>query len=421
MTTILAIGDIHMHPGDRREIKLAALDQALNVAAALGPGAILYLGDIFHAKSSIEDRNAIAERIQRSAMIAPTGILPGNHDAEGDLEIFGKLAGACPISVFSHPGCYRIRLATGQSATLFALPYPHRHGLVMAGCPHPELIDAAADHLDAIFMKAAIDLEDARAKGDITLMIGHANISGAIASNGQPQVGMEISVMPRHLDRLGHVPKLFGHIHKPQELHGATYAGSISRGDFGEIEDKRFLVVTFERSADITEGDYASEWLYDIDSVGLKVPPMGHVEGRLTREGFTWQLIAGPGGEPQEAPASFDGWHLRVRYSFQASERAVLDHSLAKAPFTAAAILQMDPIATPDRQLRAPEVAAAKTLSDKLTAWCALAGTVASDCVLQKLAKLETIADPQVHVEAARDHATDIAAGDVEQKATVAA
>ena len=46
-------------------------------------------------------------------------------------------------------------------------------------------------------------------------------------------------------------------------------------------------------------------------------------------------------------------------------------------------------MAVPDRALRAPEVAAARTLPEKVEAWARHVGVATSDAVLMKLARLE--------------------------------
>jgi len=397
MTRLVAIGDIHLHPGAKNAQKLQLLDMIITEASTVdGLGAWLLLGDLFHARSSVEDRNALAARLQRMADRAPVLIVRGNHDGLGELQIFAELRAEWPIYVLERPECLGFRTATMDDVTVFGLPYPERAGLVLAGVANPDLVDEAAHALDAIFMQAAIELEDARAKGDMTLMVGHANITGAIASNAQPQVGREISVMPQHLDRLGPIAKVFGHIHKPQELHGAVYAGSISRGSFGEIEAKRYLVVDLHDDSTFTIADRP-----------IDCPPMAHIEGELTRDGFTWQMTAGPGGELQDPPTSWKGWEVRCRYRFAQSEAAVVEKARVLAEFAEAALLVLDPIAVPDRALRAPEVAAAKTLPDKVAAWCAISGAVASEGVLFKLGKLEQMA-PEVVLDATKDHVSDI-------------
>ena len=78
-------------------------------------------------------------------------------------------------------------------------------------------------------------------------MIGHANIVGAVASTGQPQIGQEISVSQAHLARLGDCVKVFNHIHKHQRIGDAWYVGSLCRMDWGEVEVKGFLRIIVQR------------------------------------------------------------------------------------------------------------------------------------------------------------------------------
>ena len=446
-TSLVHIGDFHAAAGPRNEDRYRALDQLIAQALQLPAlGAWLWPGDLSHQRQAIADENALIERLRRMSAVAPVVLVYGNHDLPGDLDKFAAVGSGNPIYVVDRPQVLRIRLATMEFASIACLPYPHKHGLVMAGCANPDIVDVAADHLDAIFMQFAGELEQAGKRGDYLLFLGHANIGGAITSSGQPNIGREIELSPRHLDRLtlaGATYLGLNHIHNGQTIHGAHYPGSICRLDWGEIEEKRWLQV------ELQEEDTA------VISHALDVPPMYYVEGRLTREGFTWECTAGPGGEKQDPPTndcaachgsgdgeyqigegtlpckpcngsgvvvSWKGCHVRCRYRFNADEQSVLNKALVLAEFAEASLFEVDPIAEKAHALRAPGVAAAKTLPDKVAAWCELAGAVASQGVLDKLAKLETIADPTVHVDAARDWANDIASGELdEQKATVAA
>lgn len=425
-TSLVHIGDFHAGPGPRNAARYRALDQLIDQALQLPSlGAWLWPGDLSHQRQTIDDENALIARLRRMSAAAPVVLVYGNHDQPGDLDKFASVSNGNPIYVIDRPHVLRIRLANMAFASIACLPYPHKHGLVLAGVANPDLVDEAANALDAIFMQFEIELADARAKGDLTLFIGHANVGGALTSSGQPNIGREIELSPRHLDRLGPVYKGLNHIHKAQEIHGAHYPGSICRLNFGEIEEKRWLEVrtSVDRNAVVISDEREiDQFEFEVIPHAIDVAPMYHVEGDLTREGFTYQVTAGPGGEPQEKPASWKGCEVRARYRVKQSEAAVVEKAHVLAEF-AEALLTLDPIVVPDRALRAPEVAAAKTLPLKVAAWCELSGAVASEGVLDKLAKLEHITDPAVHAEAARDYATDIAAGheDGEQKATVAA
>jgi hypothetical protein len=292
---------------------------------------------------------------------------------------------------------------------VFGLPYPTKAGLVSAGIATGDVQGVATDLLEPIFMMAGDVLREARAEGDHALMIGHATIAGSVSSIGQPMgVHGEIVVTPRHLGQLGDVPKIFGHIHKPQAIYDAVYAGSICRMDFGETEEKRFLVVEF---------DAAGAW--SLHSHPIACPPRYHVEGLLSREGFTWQVTKGPGGDVQPpprscplclgtgdgrkdpvegtlpcwqchgsgGPVSWAGCEVRVRYRFAASEKSVLADAQVLAEFAEAARLEVEPIAVPDRALRAPRVAEARTLAEKLAAFQQVEQLAPS--VLEKLSALE--------------------------------
>lgn len=375
---IVGVGDIHEHPGPRNEDRLAALDQIIREGLQVPElGAWAVAGDLFHAKSTPAGRNALDERLQRMAAVAPVLVLYGNHDEPTDLDGFARLKTGHPIYVYDRPHVAVIRLATSDMAAVFALPYPHKTGLVAAGLAPGAVVDTAADLLDPIFMVAAEQLEAARHAGMRTFMLAHANIVGSIASTGQPQWGREIEVSARHLDRLGPILKLFGHIHKPQDISGATYIGSVCRLDYGEVEEKRYIVAALEADSSFT-----------IESRPIAVAPMFLVEARVDPTGFHLPADCDAEIARRSCNRDWSGCDVRVRYSYKTSERAALPSEDAiREHFASALRLKIESVAEPDRELRAPEVAAAKTLPDKLAAYRKEVTLPAS--VADKLALLE--------------------------------
>ena len=383
-STFVHIGDVHAAPGPRSADRWRAVDQILTEGLQLPRlGAWLLPGDLFDALSTTEDRNAWDDRLRRMADVAPVVMVYGNHDRKGDLDGFANLKATHPIYVIDRPHVLALRLATQEMAAIFCLPYPHKQGLVAAGIVPGDVVETAGDLLEPIFMLAAQQLADARAAGYLTLMIGHVNVAGAIASTGQPNVGHEIELNPRHLDRLGAIPKLLNHIHKPQAIAGAHYAGSVCRLDYGEIEEKRYLVATYDEDViDLEPGD---RWT--ITSHPIDVVPMFHIDGVLDRAGFhfehdEWMCQTCFGtGDDASAPEgvcgtctghgrrSWVGCDVRVRYTYQASEKAVISEDVVRDLFVGALRLKVEGVAIPDRELRAPAVALAKTLSAKLAAY----------------------------------------------------
>ncbi len=242
--TFVHIGDCHFGPNARNADRWRALRQIVeenidrvdreDVAAWLLPG------DLNHGRMTIEDRNEWAFALRTMADHAPVVICYGNHDLPGDLDVFARLAAQWPIHVVDTPEVLRILIPHEQGrlqrASIFVLPYPTEAGLVSAGVAPGEMVPTARQALDAIFLSAAAQLDEARARGDLVLMIGHVNVAGSITSVGQPNIGQEIELDGALLARLGGCYKGLNHIHKAQEIGGAHYPGSICRLDWGEIE-----------------------------------------------------------------------------------------------------------------------------------------------------------------------------------------
>lgn len=389
---IVCIGDTHLGPGPRNVDKRAAIDQILREQIETRVFAWIWLGDVNHARMTIDDRNWLAERLQQMAERAPVVIVRGNHDQDRELDIFARLKAPFPIHVINEPtvlalgsqympGVFSREAVSGVRTPLAVavLPYPFRGGLVSAGASTEQVLDDGRHALAVICAEMGQQLTDARVRGLPTLMVGHLNVGGSIASTGQPQIGREIELDPASLAAFGDCPKVLGHIHKAQAVGGAVYAGSVSPGDWGEVEIKRYLVV-----------DYALDGQPPVlTSIPLASRPLFHVEGTLTREGFEGQVLNGPGGLPQPAPTTWAGCDVRVRYRFAASERDILDPEVVRAGFREAHTLQLDPVAVPDRALRAPAVARATTLAAKLEAWAEANGEGVDATVLDRLALLD--------------------------------
>jgi len=222
---------------------------------------------------------------------------------------------------------------------------------------------------------------------------------------------------PLTLARYGDCPKVFGHIHKHQVVSDAVYVGSTCRMDWGETERKGWLLVQFAGPANDTR---AHSWQFK----ELPVPPMYHVQGTLARDVFEWQVRKGPDGPVDDMPTArvkcsacgghaptvtpagmlfgvelvdvtdnatllcttcngqgelvdWAGCDVRVRAKYPQSERIV--HADAKERiarmFPNARYRDIELIAVPSRELRAPEVAAAATVDEKLKAMARLDGT----------------------------------------------
>ncbi len=394
------IGDTHVGPGERIADKLAALDQIIvwceGAAAAGRLAAILWPGDLYHQKSTIEDRNVLVPRLQELANLAPVVLVYGNHDAPGDLDILAELAARYPIYVSSRPDVLRVPTATGTVARVACLPYPHRGGLVGAGIAHDDLGQTARQLLEPQFALFADELRQAEKDGEIPLFIGHVNVGGSLSSTGQPQIGREIELDPGLLGRLdAAVYKGLNHIHRHQLLPSAdddtVYAGSICRQDFGENEAKGFVAVTV--------GDDSATFGASWEFIPLDVPAQYLVEGQLTRDGFVLtdappcQVCDGfecvTCAERGRFRSDWSGADVKVRYTYKRSERGILDQAHILAEFAGCRSLKLDPIAEVEREVRAPEVVEAVTVDGKAEAYCGRKNITWTPAIAAKLTALQ--------------------------------
>jgi hypothetical protein len=417
MHRFLHLGDLHLGPNDRNTDRIAALDQAIREGLAQPLAAWLFPGDLNDGPMTIFDKNVLTGRFQIMANHAPVVVCYGNHDLPGDLDFLARLDALCPIYVIDRPQVLEVRTATGVTAAIFVLPYPHRAGFVAAGVASDNLVDAARAQLDLIFMDAAAKLDDARKAGMITLMIGHVNVAGSIVSSGQPNIGKEIELDAALLDRLGRIYIGLNHIHKRQQY----YAGSMCRLDWGEIDPKSYTEITYcadggrgwgGYAGDGPEDGYPDGWAYDTRWCPLDVAPMYHVDGELTREGFTFTFHGDvvDGVVNQTCPESWAGCEVRVRYRYVAADKALLNFDLVKAPFAGAKRIDTDPIAEHTRAIRAPEVAAAATLDDKVMAIAKGAGVAWTAGLTDKLSLLQQ-PDGAAFLNTVEDRLTIIDAG----------
>lgn len=386
--SIVVIGDLHLKAGHpRHSARLASFDQIIEDGCARAAlAAWVVLGDCFDARSGVDDRNLLADRLQRMADRAPVLLVRGNHDVPGDLLVFGKIGARFPIVVREQPSTVSVRTPTGHQLTAFLLPYPVEAQLVRAGIAPGDIPMAAKAALDGIFLQGASDLALARTRGELTLFAGHVNVGGSQSSNGQPNIGHEIELDGGLLARLGDCPKLLGHIHLPQDIAGAIYVGSVAATNWGELEAKRFVTVEWQQTPGVP-----LERAWSVESHPLKTEPLYHVEGVLRRDGFTWEVAAEPGGARLDPPVSWRGCEVRVRVLFNPAEAQLLEMAKAQvfANFAEAARFELEMVAMPVRELRAPAVAVAQTLLEKLSAYAEASGSTVSAHALGLGAELE--------------------------------
>ena len=226
-------GDFHLD-GDRY---FADTAQCLEwfVADAIQASVDLFVinGDLTTYKATIKERNFWVDRLVEMANHAPVILVAGNHGAEleGDLYVFGRAKGKHPIYLCTEPEFIEL----GEAAVA-VFPYPRK--AVTAGNEH-SLGETFARQLDEFNRRFE------QRPGCYKLFFGHFGVAGARVSSGQPLVGRCAEYPLYPLRRLQAQYVGLSHVHLRQQLAPRIwYAGSLSRCDYSEVEDKGYNLVT---------------------------------------------------------------------------------------------------------------------------------------------------------------------------------
>jgi DNA repair exonuclease SbcCD nuclease subunit len=176
---------------------------------------------------------------------APVILVAGNHGAEleGDLYVFARVRGKHPIYLCTDPDVIEL-----DKTAVAVFPYPRK--AAMAG-DDENLREAFARQLDEFNRRFE------QRPGCYKLFFGHFGVAGARVSSGQPLVGRcaEYPLDPLRSLKAQYVG--LSHVHLRQQLAPRIwYAGSLSRFDYSEVENKGYNLVTLnapEPRADLSD------------------------------------------------------------------------------------------------------------------------------------------------------------------------
>ncbi|HEV3277014.1 MAG TPA: metallophosphoesterase [Terriglobia bacterium] len=221
------------------------------VADAIGSNVNLFVinGDLTTYKATIKERNLWIDMLIRMANHAPVVLIAGNHGAEltGDLYVYSKAKGKFPVYLCTEPEFIEF-----DRAAIAVFPYPRKAEFV--GTPEESGLQTAfLEQLEEFIQRFA------RRSDCFRLFFGHFGVTGARVSSGQPLVGRCAEYPLDPLRRLQAQYVGLSHIHLRQQLAPRVwYAGSLSRCDYSEEEDKGYHLVTVKEprmQADLSDLD----------------------------------------------------------------------------------------------------------------------------------------------------------------------
>jgi len=221
-----------------------------------------------------------------------------------------------------------------------------------------------------------------------TFLVTHGMLTGAVFSSGQTAVGedLEFGLSDLQAARASYVA--LGHVHKFQEFAGNVfYPGSPGRLNFGEQEEKGFIMAEFSGRA----------------FTGFRFLPtparrfcFGVVE--WGDDGSAEKVLA----EARRVSVDCSGADVRFRYSIPEEERLSVDRSALESLFLGAganrAKIEMNVI--PKQRTRAEGISKLETLPEKVRSWGTVVGEEIPDDVLLLAGRIEGLSADELLAEA---------------------
>ena len=358
---VLATGDGHFDLHSRFDECVRIHAWMVDLARDAKVDLFLDGGDIYERASVAEEREAVAEWLTRMAEVAPCLISRGNHDRPRDVFLMRRLHTRHPITVEEGAAVHHV-----AGAAIAAVAWPERAALLAQAGSIEGTENLIRDALQQVFRGLGAEL--AQHDGPrIGLM--HGMIDGSIASTNQPLLGLPINIGLADLALIGADLGVVSHIHRAQRFQPPAggpwlYAGSSHRTDHSQTERKSVIFAEFD-----------GRRLVKLEEIETPATPMTNLVGR-------WNPAAG-GGIDVPAFGDLTGHEVRLRFEVAADQReaaAAFAREL-KDRWLASGVkdVRLEPEVIVEARARAPEVAAASSLPDKLDAHWGAVGFAPGD------------------------------------------
>lgn len=201
------------------------------------------------------------------------------------------------------------------------------------------------------------------------ILVTHGMVTGAQFSTGQVAVGEDLEFGTNDLLQAKCDYYALGHVHKFQRFPGnICYSGSPGRLNFGETEEKGFLMVEFDGQT--------------IQEIKFHPTPAR----RFALHSVEWgedgksAILA----EADKCAASCQGADVRFRYTIPEEEKHQVDRDQLSSRFLEAGARRVKIEATiiPKQRTRAAGISRVTTLPEKVRLWGSTTGTTIPDRVL---------------------------------------
>ena len=360
-------GDWHIDEPKGFDDLARVLDAFIAECGKANVDAILIGGDIYHPRgvkrSTAREQLFVEDYLKRAAEIAPVIGCRGNHDVDGEVDLFNNLAGRHPIWFAERPHTYTIR-----GADILCLPWFDKIHLAAslpaadahAGETTRRTIAAAQQLLVVLQAQATLTKE----AGRIPIGLGHLLVAGSETSTGQILLGETVEITPFDLAQIGCAYFGLSHIHKHQRWFDGriAYPGSPTRHDCGEPEVKGFCLVEIE-------GESFRNDFVELPARGLTLLECDWASD----EGRTRLKDAGidPDCFAHEFIDQIRGALVRFRYRIRAEDLHLVDEDLIERIFKADGALDVKIEADIQHEvrIRSEQISSARSTWEKVLAF----------------------------------------------------
>ena len=370
------LGDIHLEEDRYFADTVKCLKWFVADAIQSDTNLFVVNGDLTTYKATIKERNVWVDSLIGMANHAPVLLVAGNHGAEldDDLYVLAKAKGTHPIYLCTEPEFIEL-----DDVAIAVFPYPRKAGFV-GSREENKLPEAFVERLQEFNERFS------RRPDCFRLFFGHFGVAGAKVSSGQPLVGRCAEYPLDPLRGLQAQYAGLSHIHLRQQLAPRVwYAGSLSRCDYSEQEDKGYHLVTLNVPEPRPD-------LSDVDVQFRLSPTRNMVELRAVYEGGEFHFKNPPD------PARLIDARVKLvvtvtkglHESLSREEQARLREQLLKA---SPAELKVKIEHEPEGPAEIAPLSLAKTAEAKLRAYWALKGEPSverQERLLAKLAQIES-------------------------------
>lgn len=379
------LSDIHVDERGRLDDLREVLYAFLEDVATRGVDLIVLSGDLYERRSTPTERSFLAQFLQDASHIAPVVGVRGNHDAEGDVDLLNRLETDAEVRFFEGPTA---RLSSAYAPIPAAVRKQRCRFRVLA-LPWIEktrvaaTLDASVDTQasDQVAISAvrnlltclAAEAKRVRSEGFIPILVAHVMLGGSVVSTGQVLIGQGIELSPSDLLDVGCEYAACGHIHRSYAWHDGrvAYAGSPQRQNFGETEAKGYRYVTFGDNGKLASNEFVElparrieliecDWSTPDGSEALR-------EHGVNATCFALGEARSP-ATPDATTGDLSGALVRFRYRIRSGDAHLVQRDVLEKIFIAdgAHEVKVEPIVVSEARARAPELADAESLPDKL-------------------------------------------------------